>query len=122
MSEDLTPEQSAIELDSLRIDINRKLTEEISRLIFQYKALFRDPPLGVAISAYDHLSLSLTFAHTGVRVGHFDSRAPLKLDGVSILPKLAGPPELIANYDHLSHIAYLRQKDDKKLWPLLLGA
>lgn len=109
-------------IDSIQVEARAGLVSEIRRLIIAYRTIFRDPPLAIIVNCYDHLSLGVTLSEQQRHIESFDSRDNITLDGVSIYPKMSGLPEILPAYDHISHVAYLRQKDDQKLWPLLTGA
>lgn len=49
----------------------------------------------------------------------FDSASEIKVDGIPIVCKLNGPPEIIANPKHIKYIAWMKEKNDKRLWPIL---
>lgn len=109
-------------IDSLEIQRTSGAVGEVREIIIQYKMLFRDSPKAVALSPKRYLELAIYLAEHCKAIDSFSSSSEFSVDGIPIVCKLNGPPEVIANPDHVSHIAYMLQKNDKRLLPLLMGA
>lgn len=112
----------SLDIDSMEVELNYEILQEIRRLIISYRTLFGDFPQGIAIEPKSWLELGVSLVRSWHQHSSYSSASEIQVDGVKIFPKLNGPPEVIPAYDHIKHIAWMKEKDDKRLWPLLTGA
>lgn len=108
-------------IDSIQVEKSHELISKVRELIIHYQAVFREKPSGVAVNAYQWLQLKVTFESMQRRDDEY-SGTGMQIDGVKISVKMGGPPEILAREYDATFIAYMRQKDDKRLLPLIMGA
>lgn len=109
-------------IDSITVETNAELIIEIRKLILHYRSLFREAPKAIAVNPTAWLQIGITTAEIARAVDRYRSDHSITIDGVDIYCKLNGPPEIVARPEDVKLIAYMKSRDDKRLWPILMGA
>lgn len=110
---------SEVDIDSYEVEENYEIAKNARQLIFHYMNIFRSPPMVILLNPHDWLTLGVNLM---LRKEAYKSDSPISIDGVPVLPKMNGPMEVVPRHEDVKYIAWMKQKDDKKLWPLLMGA
>lgn len=112
-----------MEIESIKVEANAELVTKIRHLILHYQTVFRTTPRGVAMSPREWLQLGVTLQYERYRhVSAYGASDPITVDGVQMFCKANGPLEVLVDPEHAAQFEYLKQKNDKKLYPLLMGA